>query len=126
MVGNCMANNALKRKLMVLSAFETYVSHMKKMPFKGNNQRSEASFSHTDIEQKGVVPSQTREVLACMPIGRKCYIRAEKSFIFFFKNNDGLHHLNPVVRPDSAITAKIYYGPVFGGGHDLHRQQCQL
>ncbi|XP_046861426.1 uncharacterized protein LOC124454694 [Xenia sp. Carnegie-2017] len=49
------------------------------------------------------------------------FIRAERSFIFSLKNNDGLPPFkSEVVKPQYAIYDYSTRGPIFGGGADLY------
>ncbi|KAL9951568.1 hypothetical protein ACROYT_G044252 [Oculina patagonica] len=52
-----------------------------------------------------------------------CYITAPDSFLFSLVNTSGLPPTKMTLKPDqeeSAIFCYSGYGPVFGGGHDLH------
>jgi len=49
------------------------------------------------------------------------YTDSAHSFIFSFKNKDGLEPFKlHVKKTDNAIYGNSGYGPTFGGGHDFH------
>ena len=49
------------------------------------------------------------------------YTDSAHSFIFSFKNRDGLEpFMLHVKKTDNAIYGNSGYGPTFGGGHDIH------